>query len=93
MYYPKLSKLKWAHARLVAALNDTRFYTHSVRETAAIAVKGSAHLYLEIVRVVLQRHSTDIRFNPKPVIRIHRTVLRSSYAFPHCVAIGVDNRA
>ena len=32
--------------------NDFRLYAHSLRKTAALTVKGSAHLYLEIVRVV-----------------------------------------
>ena len=74
-------------------LNDYRFYTHSARETADLAGKGSAPLYLEIVRPAFQRHFTDIRFNPKQVVSIHTTILRPSYAFPHSCTIGVDNRA
>ena len=51
-----------------------RLYTHSVGKTASLAVKGSAHLYLEIVRVfsllfffrtAVFRKLFDIRFSYK----------------------------
>lgn len=51
-------------------------------------------LYLEIVSGVFKKHFTNIRFNPKPVIRILHIILRPGYSFPYsCFSIGVDKRS